>query len=418
MPATLKKSVNYTGDTISVYHGEFLTTPIPLELSFNYCSHKCGYCFANLNRPDRRADVKATLNLLRDFQTRDTLQARLLQSGYPVLISNRVDPFAASNHRVALPVMELMTALGIPIALQTRGGTGIDEALDFLKPSCWYVSISQLDDAIRKRVEPGAPSIESRFDLIAKLKARGHRVVLGLNALVPEWLHDPLPLLERARTAGAEGAWIELLHFNRDQVARLSPRERDAIGETVIRRAVRRSNRDDWPFFEYTRRMAVEAGLEVFSIGQPNRSDFFRPYTETYPALFPTMQEATNKCHDDGFGPSDLIDADEFIAYFAAVLPQGKQAVSHYLGATAANVIRDPKTPALATYADLLAVIFADPRVKSCPVRGPAFAYAADWSEAERGWISLVDERRRPYLVFSPDGDLFDTYTQFQTERA
>ena len=33
MPATLKKSVNYTGDTISVYHGEFLTTPIPLELS-------------------------------------------------------------------------------------------------------------------------------------------------------------------------------------------------------------------------------------------------------------------------------------------------------------------------------------------------------------------------------------------------
>lgn len=38
---------------LDVYYGEFLINPIPLELSLNYCSHKCAYCFANVNQPGR-----------------------------------------------------------------------------------------------------------------------------------------------------------------------------------------------------------------------------------------------------------------------------------------------------------------------------------------------------------------------------
>lgn len=123
------------GDSISVYYGEFLTSPCPLELSFNFCSHKCLYCFANLGKPGRFADVGRTLRLLQECDNRTTLEASLLRQRYPVVVSNRVDPFAASNHRQSLPVLRVMAGLGIPVAIQTRGGTGVDEALEFLPPS-------------------------------------------------------------------------------------------------------------------------------------------------------------------------------------------------------------------------------------------------------------------------------------------
>src|SRR6266571_9390 len=77
---------------------------------------------------------------------------------------------------VIIPIMEMMTNMGIPIMIQTRGGRGIDDVLSFLPKSMWYISIPILDDDIRKQVEPAAPSIESRFQLIDKLKAAGHEV--------------------------------------------------------------------------------------------------------------------------------------------------------------------------------------------------------------------------------------------------
>ena len=412
MPTVLKKSKSYTGDSLVTYYGEFLASPVPLELSFNFCSHKCAFCFANLNRPDRTANVKATLNLLRDFRDRESPEARLLREGYPVVVSNRVDPFASSNHRVSLPIMEQMTAIGIPIAIQTRGGTGVDEALDFLRPSVWYVSMSMIDDGLRKRIEPGATTIESRFDLIAKLKSRGHRVVLGLNPVVREWLPDPIPLLERAKAAGVEGVWVQMLHFNRDQRDRLSPRERDAIGDDVIRRAMLLVNTEDFPYFTFVRRMAREVGLEVFSMGQAERSDFFKPYIDTYPKLFPTIQELVNQCHDEGWDESDLIGRDEFVEYYASVLPTGPFPVSHYVGSSAVQVLRGPNPPRLRSFPDLLSLTFSDHRTKACPVRSPAFAYVAEWDASKRGWIQLIDENGAPYLVFSPTGEHAQLYAE------
>jgi len=43
--------------SIRVYTGELLKSPVPLHLDMNWCSHGCFYCFANLNRPNRRLDA-------------------------------------------------------------------------------------------------------------------------------------------------------------------------------------------------------------------------------------------------------------------------------------------------------------------------------------------------------------------------
>jgi len=110
---------------VDVFFGEFLISPIPLELSLNYCSHVCAYCFANLNDRGRQADIGAVMRFFNELPSRTSLQSHLVREGYPILFSNRVDPFATSNVKLSLPLLEIMRTLDIPVAIQTKGGKGI-----------------------------------------------------------------------------------------------------------------------------------------------------------------------------------------------------------------------------------------------------------------------------------------------------
>jgi len=363
---------------LDCYWGEFLTNCVPLEISLSYCSHKCAFCYANLNQPDR-----------------NTVAAMLLKRGYPVLASNRVDPFAMSNYKVFLPILETMTAMGIQVMFQTRGGRGIDEALDMIGPSVWYVSIALDDEARREAIEPGAPTLASRHDLIDKLIDAGHTVVVGLNPLVPEWLPDPEPLLSRFKAQGVHGVWIERLHFNRKQSGQLSARDIAAMGEDVIERAHKRKPAGDFEFFLRTREQAADVGLEVYSMNQPTASAFFEPYHALYRQTFPVMQDWINHLHatmPDG----GLVTFDDFLGFFGPQFPDGVHAIDSYLGATAHNLWHTHKIPTTMTYAQLLALIWSEGRIKHNPVRSPAFAMAS------YDGAPIQDERGMPVMVFVP----------------
>lgn len=394
--------ISNPGDTFTVYYGEFLMSPLPLELSFNYCSHKCAFCFANLNKPDRHADVKATINLIGQYRQRTTLAAKLLQAGHATVVSNRVDPFAVSNDRQALPVLEMMASAGLPVALQTRGGRGVDEALAFLAPSVWYVSIGTLSEDVRKRIEPGAPTIADRFDLIAKVKAKGHRVVVGTNPLLEEWCPDPGKLFAKCKDAGAEGVWIELLHLNDEQLANMTPRERQGIGPEAIAVARKRRKRSDAAYFLDARETALDHGLEVFSGQQSNRSEFFKPYEETYKATYPTLQGFLNWCHDHKPNGS-LVTFEEFCAYALPMLPEGELSIGYYLGASSAKLLAKKPMVNRMTFRDLLSVIWSEHSAKANLSRMNAFAFAAD-IHRDGSWTMLTDENARPLYLFSRDG--------------
>ena len=107
---------------IEPYWGELLTSPCPLEMSLNYCSHKCAYCFANLNKPDRKADAARISRFIADFRNRKSWAATLMKNQYPIVISNRVDPLAVSNDAIALPLTQQLVEIGCPVAIQTKGG--------------------------------------------------------------------------------------------------------------------------------------------------------------------------------------------------------------------------------------------------------------------------------------------------------
>jgi DNA repair photolyase len=399
--------------SLDVYAGEFTVHPVPLELSLNYCSHKCYFCFANLAKPDRKANVPSIMRLLADHEARNTPVARLLQMRYPVLFSNRVDPFALSNYQQSIPILDTMHELGIPVCYQTRGGVGasaraLDEALEWLAPAVWYVSFNTMSDDIRAAVEPGAPSIEYRLELVNQLRDLGHRVVVGINPYVPQWLPAPKIALETLAAAGAEGVWMDAIHLNRDQIANITPRERGRLGEDVIELAMRRKpTPDELANYAALHEMAGEVGLPTYSMGFGQRTDFWRPWFETYDNLFPIQQGLINACYDT-LSDGDVIGFDTWEAWFED-LPADLPGLDNYIRA---KVSGGRLMPALLnsgelhkgmTLQEVLKLIYRNPKIGICPTRQPCFAYAAH-KKGDGKWEQLVDENDMPLLVFSRAG--------------
>jgi DNA repair photolyase len=380
---------------LSVYYGGFLVAPAPLELSLNYCSHKCAYCFANLNKPTRRTELAQSTNLLADFHNRGTLAARLLQDGYPVVFSNKTDPFATSNYKQTIPLTELMIAQNVPIMWQTRGGKGIDDVLSIIPRSAFYISICQADDAIRKRIEPGAPTIQSRLDLAEKLLSLGHVVDIGINPLVPEWMPDPFSFLDQLYAIGIRHTSISPLHMNHKQVSKMTDREKESVGELILKNAQKRTpSVTDMAYVESACQHAKSLGMHVYSYLDADASYYYDAYREIYPRTFPMAQDFLNHCHETK-QPGDLIFFDEWSDFLCGSLPAGKHKIEHYIGATRHDLARSQKFPKFMTYRQLLGLSWGDQGSKWQPTKCKAFAYIIDDDNN-----TIVDDNDLPVLVW------------------
>lgn len=250
---------------IQAYAGEFTVSPFPLEMSMNFCSHKCHYCFANLNQPGRTLDVKKSINQIKNCRKNKGLTNYLLANGYPVLLSNRVDPFAKTNWRQSLTFIELLQENGNKVAYQTKGGDGIDEALSLMDyKSSWYIGISMIDDNIRQLIEPGAPTISERFELIDKLITQGHHVSVGINPLVEEWLpvDKGEELCNRIYNLGVRDIWLQPLHLNKKQISRMSEKEVNSMDGLLENASKRYLN---YSYCEYLAEYFKELGGNAYS---------------------------------------------------------------------------------------------------------------------------------------------------------
>lgn len=388
-------------DVIEAYWGEFLVSCFPLEASINYCSHGCAYCFANLNSPDRRGDIEAATRMITGFHTRTSPAAMLLKAGYPLLVSNRVDPFSTSNERQAIPLMELATEMGVPLAIQTKGGRHVDQALAFMRPASWYISLSFDDDAKRARVEPGAPSVDDRLRLIEKLRAQGHTVVLGLNPAVPEWCDNFDALVQRAVDAGAEGVWAEPLHLSTQQQGRMNEREKAAVSLPVLDRMRMRGRQPaDEAAWSAVKDAATRRGLPFFYVGQWEPSRFWEVMRRPYEKTFPVLQDAINACHA-GLEDGDLLTFDEFAAPFLSRLPDWEECnFRHYIAAKDQQFAKRNHLPPMG-YRGVLELLWSSERMG--PVANQAFSWAGE-DNGDGTWDQLTDDEGRPILVFCKEG--------------
>jgi hypothetical protein len=315
-------------DGIRAYAGEFLTSPAGLELSMNWCGHACTYCFANLFTPDRRADIRGIVGLLSEHQRRKSREARLLQARVPLLVSNHVDPLAGTNAVQFEPIWELCVELGIPLTWQTRGAhrpqQRIQERIIRETPrAVWYVSIPMLDDDVRRRVEPQAPSIGSRLELVDQLIEAGHVVTVGVNPLTAEWMPRFEPLLDMLEAKGVWGVWIQVPYFSKSFKGNLDAKARARLGEDFIRGCGEKGSKTDREHAQAAMAYAKGIGMEVFSTEYEEPTRFFDPWHTVYERTMPYWHQLVNTIDPD-LGDDDdyLVVTREYAQSVLSPLPE------------------------------------------------------------------------------------------------
>jgi DNA repair photolyase len=406
LAATRRRPKSVSGDTLAPFYGEFLMSPSPLELSLNYCSHNCTFCFANLNKPYRFFDAAKTQRIIqRAFNSDDTsLTSYLLRNRYSVLISNHVDPFATSNYQQVLPIIELFNQLDVPIVFQTRGGRGIDAVLKYLKPSVWQISIDAGNEAIRERVQPGAPSLQSRFDLIAKLRAEGHEVVVATNPLHPDWYS--LAELERDfklfNQLGVHGIWTQLLHLSADQEHHLTEKAKQRLTPETIQTARRkRPLEHHFQYFLEVLDLAVQHNLEPYTLGYPRPSKFFEPFERlaNY-KTFPLYQNLINNLADiyAKHQKAVLVYFSGFLRLIGGQLPNGSFDLGHYIGSKNRGIMRQYRIPNVMPFKSLLRFIYSKP-TRISPTGIPSIKHVG-FNHSDGGVALVVDNEGMPILYY------------------
>ena len=202
---------------------------IGFDLSINPyrgCEHGCIYCYA---RP-----THSYLNLSPglDFETRivakvnaaERLRVAFAQRSYEPLLLNigsATDAYQPVERRLGITrsVIEVLAEHRHPFSLITKSA-GVERDIDLVAPmaaerlAAVYVSITTLDPALARVLEPRAASPERRLRTITARAQAGIPVGVSVSPVIP-FLHEPelARILEAAREAGATSAFSIVLRL-------------------------------------------------------------------------------------------------------------------------------------------------------------------------------------------------------------
>lgn len=207
------------------------------------CEHGCSYCFA------RPTHAYLGLSPGLDFETRlvarpeaPTVLARELgRKSYqvaPLAIGTNTDPYQPieSRYRIMRGVLQVLSDWNHPVAIVTKGAL-IERDIDILAGMARRglvqvgISVTTLDPALCRALEPRAPAPARRLAAIAALSAAGVPVRVMAAPVIPVLTEPELEsILAAAAEAGARAAtWIllrlplEVAPLFRDWLARHEP---------------------------------------------------------------------------------------------------------------------------------------------------------------------------------------------------
>ena len=196
---------------------------IGFDLSINPyrgCEHGCIYCYArpthsylNLS-PGLDFETKIIAKVNAAQRLREAFSAR---SYTPKLlnIGSATDAYQPAERKLGITraVIEVCREFSHPFSLITKSA-GVERDIDLIAPmaaqqlAAIYVSITTLDPALARVMEPRAASPERRLQSIRKLAAAGIPVGVSVSPVIP-FLNEPEleRILEAAHEAGATSAF-------------------------------------------------------------------------------------------------------------------------------------------------------------------------------------------------------------------
>jgi DNA repair photolyase len=202
---------------------------VPFDRSVNPyqgCEHGCIYCFA------RPTHAYWNLSPGLDFETRifykpglaQLLGRELAAPGYackPINLGANTDPYqpAEREHRATRALLEVLLAHRHPVTIVTKGALILRD-VDLLSQLAArrlvfvHVSLTTLDDDLKRALEPRAAAPQARLRMIRELSAAGVPVGVLLAPTIPALNdHEMERLLECAAWSGASRAGFLLLRL-------------------------------------------------------------------------------------------------------------------------------------------------------------------------------------------------------------
>ncbi|MEW6167856.1 MAG: PA0069 family radical SAM protein [Pseudomonadota bacterium] len=203
---------------------------IPFTQSINPyrgCEHGCVYCYA------RPAHAYLNLSPGLDFETKlfykpnaaALLEAELRKPGYRpewISLGANTDPWQPVERKLGITrsLLEVLARFRHPVGIVTKGAALIARDVDLLADMARddlvmvAISITTLDDALKRRLEPRTSSPATRLRVVRRLADAGVPVMVMFAPVIPAINDAELErVLEAARDAGARQASYTLLRL-------------------------------------------------------------------------------------------------------------------------------------------------------------------------------------------------------------
>jgi DNA repair photolyase len=234
---------------------------LSFDLSINPyrgCEHGCIYCFARPTHsylglsPGLDFETKIIAKVNAAERLREALAARAYRPS-PINIGSATDAYQPVERKLGITrsVLEVLSECAHPFSLVTKS-SGVERDLDLVAPmgqrglAAVYVSVTSLDPALARILEPRAAAPHRRIRTIEALARAGVPVGVSVSPIIP-FINEPEieRILEAAAAAGATSAfgivlrlpwevnplfqrWLDQ-HFP-DRAARVMARIRDMRG--------------------------------------------------------------------------------------------------------------------------------------------------------------------------------------------
>ena len=200
---------------------------IPFDRSINPyrgCEHGCFYCYA------RPTHAYMGLSAGLDFETRlfakegaaELLERELASPRYkpaPIAFGANTDPYQPieRQYRITRSLIEVLKRARHPLTIVTKSNLILRD-LDLLAPMARdglvkvFVSVTTLDRALARQMEPRAPTPQKRLEAIEALNDAGVPAGVMAAPVIPAINDEELEtILTRAYSAGArEGSYVVL----------------------------------------------------------------------------------------------------------------------------------------------------------------------------------------------------------------
>ena len=202
---------------------------ITFDLSINPyrgCEHGCIYCFARPTHSylNMSPGIDFETKIVAKINAAERLREALGRPGYePKLLNvgSATDAYQPVERRLGITraIIEVLQEFRHPFSLVTKSA-GIERDLDLLVPMAQanavavYVSLTTLDPAFPRILEPRAAAPHRRLGAIRRLTEAGVPVGVSVSPMIP-FINEPEleKLLEAAAHAGARQAFMTALRL-------------------------------------------------------------------------------------------------------------------------------------------------------------------------------------------------------------